>query len=418
MMRERAPMVEPTGPKETSMSPHPEQETGGCSPQDGIPFDTRRLDTLMEEARLDALLVTSKHSIQYMLGGYRYFFYSYMDAHGLSRYLPVIIYVKGRPEATAYIASPMETYEQELGKFWVPATDFTNMTTVESAQSALRHLARFGKKPTRVGVEMGFLPADAHRALQDGLPEAEIVDATFTLELLRAVKTAAELELLREASERVVDSMLAVIASHGAGATKHDLVAALRREEIGRGLFFEYCLITAGTSFNRAPSDQAWHEGEALSLDSGGNYQGYIGDLCRMAVLGEPDAELEDLLAEVDAIQQAARGPIRAGTRGGDIFAAADALVTSSARREVLSFVAHGMGIVSHEAPWLTDRASVPYAAYHADRPLESGMVISVETTMLHPRRGFIKLEDTVAVTEGGWMAFGDHGRGWNRGRS
>jgi Xaa-Pro aminopeptidase len=42
-------------------------------------------------------------------------------------------------------------------------------------------------------------------------------------------------------------------------------------------------------------------------------------------------------------------------------------------------------------------------------------MVISIETTLAHPRRGFIKLEDTVAVTDGGWEAFGDRGRGWNR---
>src|SRR5690606_25716337 len=61
------------------------------------PFDTERLDRLMEDARLDALLVTSKHSIQYLLGGYRFFFYDYMDAHGLSRYLPFFVYVKGRP---------------------------------------------------------------------------------------------------------------------------------------------------------------------------------------------------------------------------------------------------------------------------------------------------------------------------------
>jgi Xaa-Pro aminopeptidase len=45
-------------------------------------------------------------------------------------------------------------------------------------------------------------------------------------------------------------------------------------------------------------------------------------------------------------------------------------------------------------------------------------MVISIETTLLHPRRGFIKLEDTVAVTDDGWDAFGDYGRGWNRGRA
>ena len=43
-----------------------------------------------------------------------------------------------------------------------------------------------------------------------------------------------------------------------------------------------------------------------MSLDSGGNYHGYIGDLCRMAILGEPDAELEDLLGEIETIQRAA----------------------------------------------------------------------------------------------------------------
>ena len=57
-----------------------------------------------------------------------------------------------------------------------------------------------------------------------------------------------------------------------------------------------------------------------------------------------------------------------------------------------------------------------PYPADDADRPLRSGMVLSVETTLLHPRRGFIKLEDTVAVTGDGCEGFGDGGRGWNRG--
>ena len=32
---------------------------------------------------------------------------------------------------------------------------------------------------------------------------------------------------------------------------------------------------------------------------------------------------------------------------------------------------------------------------------------------MKHPTRGFIKLEDTVAVTDNGCEGFGDAGRGW-----
>jgi Xaa-Pro dipeptidase len=72
---------------------------------------------------------------------------------------------------------------------------------------------------------------------------------------------------------------------------------------------------------------------------------------------------------------------------------------------------------VSHEGPRLTSTGPVPYPGDDAERPLEEGMVISIETTLLHPRHGFIKLEDTVAVTANGYEAFGDAGRGWNRGR-
>jgi Xaa-Pro aminopeptidase len=42
-------------------------------------------------------------------------------------------------------------------------------------------------------------------------------------------------------------------------------------------------------------------------------------------------------------------------------------------------------------------------------------MVVSVETTLLHPVRGFIKLEDTVIVTDTGHEVYGEGARGWNR---
>ncbi len=270
-------------------------------------------------------------------------------------------------------------------------------------------------KAKRIGVERAFLPADAESALRNALPQIELVEAQLPLERLRAIKTPQELEDLRTASELVIDSMLAVIAGARPGMTKRELVETLRREEVNRGLTFEYCLITAGTSHNRAPSDQILLAGDILSLDSGGNYNGYIGDLCRMAILGEPDSELEDLLAEIDAIQQAARRPIRHGARGGDIYAVAERLTRPSPHGNSLEFVAHGMGLISHEAPRLTDSGPVPYSAYDSDLPLQKGMVLSIETTILHPRRGFIKLEDTVAVTQNGCEGFGDRGRGWNR---
>jgi Xaa-Pro aminopeptidase len=75
------------------------------------------------------------------------------------------------------------------------------------------------------------------------------------------------------------------------------------------------------------------------------------------------------------------------------------------------------MGVITHEAPFLMTNHPVAYEGIDAAHPLEAGMVISVETTMLHPRRGFIKIEDTVAIKADGHELLGDRGRGWNRGK-
>src|SRR5258708_6728321 len=276
-----------------------------------VPFDADRLDRLMDEAGLDVLVATSKHNVQYLLGGHRALFFDYMDAMGVSRYLPVFVYVKGATDKAAYFGHRLEGYQRQVKPFWVATAETASSGSVDAMQKAIDHIRRLHVRPRRIGVEMAF-----------------------------------------------------------------------------------------------------------LSLDSGGNYHGYIGDVARMAILGEPDAELDELLAEIEDVQRAAFGPIKAGAMGGEIYAAAEPLVRRSRQHNHLHFLAHGMGLVSHEAPRLTSSGPVPYTDDDAHRPLEAGMVISVETTLLHPRRGFIKLEDTVAVTEEGYEVYGDRARGWLRGGS
>jgi Xaa-Pro aminopeptidase len=381
-----------------------------------VPFAADRLDRLMDEAALDILVVTSKHNVQYLLGGHRALFFDYMDAMGVSRYLPVFVYVKGALDKAAYFGHRLEGYQKEVKPLWVANSQTSASGSVDAMEKAIDHIRRLGLRPRRIGAETAFLPLDAATALRSAFPDVEIADALVVLERQRACKSTAELEKLRVASDRVIDSMIAVIANNGPGTTKEELTEALRREETNRGLTFEYCLIAAGASHNRAPSPQPWEEGDVLSIDSGGNYHGYIGDVARMAILGEPDAELGELLAEIEEVQQAAFRSIKAGAMGSSIYAAAEPLVRRSRQHNHLHFLAHGMGLVSHEAPRLTNSGPVPYTDDDAHRPLEAGMVISVETTLMHPKRGFIKLEDTAIVTAKGYEIYGDRARGWNRG--
>ncbi|EJN15049.1 Xaa-Pro aminopeptidase [Bradyrhizobium sp. YR681] len=85
-----------------------------------IPFDAAKLDRLMEAAGLDVLVVTSKHNVQYLLGAERAIFFDYMDAMGVSRYLPVLVYPKGQPAKAVYIGHRLETHQRAVAPPWVP----------------------------------------------------------------------------------------------------------------------------------------------------------------------------------------------------------------------------------------------------------------------------------------------------------
>jgi Xaa-Pro aminopeptidase len=396
------------------MEKHPMSAEHATPPRKPVPFDAGQLDRLMDAAGLDVLIATSKHNVQYLLGGYRFFFFDTMDAIGVSRYQNAVVYQKGKPEHALYIGNRIEAFEQELGKFWTPRVDVSSLTPTMTMQRAADHIKKLGGV-RRVGIEADFLPASGDATLREGLGNIAIGDAFLPLERLRARKTPQEIANLRVASERVVEAMQEAFAACKPGRTKAEITETLRRAEVNRGLVFDYCLITAGSSLNRAPSGQVLAKGDIVSIDSGGNFQGYIGDLCRMALIGaEPDSELMDHLAWIEAVQQATRKLCTPGRRGGDVLSTGEEMVKSSPHKAYSDFMAHGMGLVSHEAPRLRHMGGMHYPGYDADRPLEAGMVLSLETTMRHPKRGFIKLEDTVLVTADGFEALGDGARGWN----
>jgi Xaa-Pro aminopeptidase len=104
-----------------------------------------------------------------------------------------------------------------------------------------------------------------------------------------------------------------------------------------------------------------------------------------MGTIGKPDAELEDLLAWIETIQQHARAPIRAGMIGREIFDTVESVLSASPLAANTHFVGRGIGTIGHEALRLSNRGPVAYPAYDADLPLQVGMVLSIETTLAHP---------------------------------
>jgi Xaa-Pro aminopeptidase len=380
-----------------------------------LPFNSAKLDRLLQDADVDLLLTVSRHNIQYLLGGYRYFFFAHGDAFATGRYLPVLGYVPNHGERSFYVGAGNEGWGLEVSPIWPPNIITRSWTSIDAAAAAAEYINQAGLRPRRIATELSFIPADAMDVLRKELSQVEFLEAFPILEELRAVKSAQELQYIKEGAAAIVASMLAAFQSARAGITEAELVEHVRIEQTQRGLTFDYALVTSGLKFGRGPSNRVWSSGEALSLDTAGYRNGYLADMARMAVLGRPTQLMQDLLDEIRFVQDQARLAIAPGRLGREIYEAGQAATSECKHGKNFGFVAHGMGLITHEAPRLRYNQEIGYEGIYAERPLEAGMVLSIETGIKHPEAGFVKLEDTLAVTETGWEAYGDFGRSWNQ---
>ena len=150
------------------------------------PFDAKKLDRLLDETGIDLVLAVTKHNVQYLLGGYRYFFFEHADAIGTGRYLPVVGYFRGRPELAFYVGAGNEAWCLDVFPIWTLNTLTRSWTSVDSAMAAAELIRKAGFTAGRIALEFSFFPADAIDTLRRELPNTEFVEALPILEELRS----------------------------------------------------------------------------------------------------------------------------------------------------------------------------------------------------------------------------------------
>lgn len=369
-----------------------------------VPFDRAKLQHLMDEAGMDLLLASSRHNVRYLTGGYVYHFHERGQRMGSSQYLAFAGVPRGRIDDAFYIGASGEKMGLEVLPLWIGHRNLDAGDVASSAAAATTMAKSLGGAGGTIGVEMPFLPASAFNALQSGLPGATFLDATDLLHELRAIKTDAEIAILREVSDRVATAIQAGFRAGHDGVRTRELAATVEKEMGARGVTFLWAFTNAGPGYLRAPSETRWERGHLLHLDCGGEEHDYLADICRMGALGAPPAlgrELTDACLEIQGI---VRRQLRAGMTYGEVNAAADDALRSSSHATIGRIVAHGIGMVSHEQPMIN-------RPEQSGRTLQNGHILSLETEFLHPEVGHVKIEDTIAITPNGAQGLGDIGR-------
>lgn len=141
-------------------------------------------------------------------------------------------------------------------------------------------------------------------------------------------------------------------------------------------------------------------ENMPVMVDVNGNYNGYMTDMTRMYIQGEPSENALQVLALSSDICRTLAGMMRPGAKACDLYnkaaqMAADAGMADffMGHRSHAGFVGHGVGIEVNELPVIAPRSRDILAA---------GNVIALEPKFVVPGLGAIGIENTYVVAAEG----------------
>ncbi|MFI5686593.1 M24 family metallopeptidase [Streptomyces sp. NPDC051636] len=234
--------------------------------------------------------------------------------------------------------------------------------------------------------------------LQKTLPGTSYAPLNDALPMLRAVKDAAELELLAAAGAAADATFEEIRKVPFAGRREsdvgHDLAGLLRRFGHSQVDFTIVGSGPNGANPHHEVGDRVIRRGDMVVLDFGGLKDGYGSDTTRTVHVGEPTEEERRVHDVVRAAQEAGFRAVRPGVACQEVDRAARAVITDAGYGEYfIHRTGHGIGVTTHEPPYMIEGE---------EQPLVPGMCFSVEPGIYLPGRFGVRIEDIVTVTENG----------------
>ena len=346
----------------------------------------RKLQGLLEEHRLDALLVTHLPNVRYLCG------FTGSAAVLVLTEDRSIFFTDGR-----YISQAKDEVQNSP---IVIGRKASLLSATEWLLAQKTKLKPAGKRNVTVGIEGEHLTVSARSKLTKMLGSSfRLKEAPPFIEQTRSIKDIQEIELIRAAVTMAADLFWNILNTAKAGVSENEVAAEL-----------EYAARRAGAEQMSFPTIIASGKRSALPhgvasaatipargfvvCDFGVILAGYCSDMTRTIHVGRPTEEARRAYEAVREAQQAAVELVGPGISVAEVDAAARKSLKKDWLSEYFSHsTGHGVGLEIHESPRI--------AAGQSD-VLKPGMVITIEPGVYLPGKWGIRIEDMVLVTETG----------------
>ncbi|MCG5433629.1 Xaa-Pro peptidase family protein [Mycobacterium sp. MYCO198283] len=337
------------------------------------------LRTRLQQAELDALLVSDLVNVRYLSG------------------------FTGSNAALLVFADDREPVLATDGRYRTQAAAQAPDLRVDIERACGPHLAAEAARAGagRLGFESHVVTVDAYDGLAAACGDgASLVRASGHVEALREVKEDAEVALLQAACD-AADAALRTLVERGGirpGRTEKEVgrdLEALMFDHGADGVSFE-TIVAAGANSavpHHRPTGAVLAAGDFVKIDFGALVAGYHSDMTRTFVLGPPADWQREIYELVAQAQRAGREALAPGAALRDVDGAARRVIADAGHAERFSHgLGHGVGLQIHEAPGIGATAV---------GTLRTGSTVTVEPGVYLPGRGGVRIEDTLVVRGG-----------------
>lgn len=268
-----------------------------------------------------------------------------------------------------------------------------------------RVVKEMGLIHSKIGLELSRpgLPHHLLEMLRYALsPGVQFVNGEGLLEEMRAIKTAEEIEAIERAARITELGMETAIKTIKPGVSEADVeleVEYAMRKAGGRIPVINY--VASGKRSliaHHAPSSKKIEDGDVVTLDIHGGFQGYCADLSRTVVCGKTDKEVK---GAYECLIRAEEEAIHLCRKGERLVEVKKTFYRNLSKGKHLKFlmgpVLHGVGIMNSEMPYF----QFPYHEKGYPEILGLNMVLAISNIGLYSEnRWGVRIEDTFLVTE------------------
>jgi Xaa-Pro aminopeptidase len=336
-----------------------------------------KLERLMKEKQMDAILITNLLNVRY--------FTSFTGTTGTA-----IIIGKRK-----FFITDFRYVEQ--GKKQVEKMGFEliceNVSTFKKIGELLKEY-----DVKKIGIENQSVTLDQFKTFEKNFHKLEYIylDDAFTKE--REIKSEEEIKIIKESIKIAEKALEATLPKIKVGIKEKDVAAELEYQMRKQGADKpSFDLIVASNERSALPhgvaSDKLIEEG-FLTIDYGCFYKGYASDITRTFYVGKNPSEKHiEIYNIVKEANEKAIKAIKEGVSVHELDSIARDFIKEKGYGDYFGHgLGHGIGLQIHEYPGVSFKSE--------DKVLKAGMVITIEPGIYLPNFGGVRIEDDILVTK------------------